>query len=189
MLIYITGVAGSGKSTVYEELLKRGLEAYDGENHKEMYARYEDGMYNRYGKLTGKKNTKPRAAYLGYQTRKWLDNHECRISKKSVEQMVKETEGRTAFLVCGVAANIVEVRSLFAQVFCLTVDEEALRCRLTSRKSPAYGQAAEELRHILGLRVAAENSLRQLGTVIVDATQPVNVIVNEILARLEVKRS
>ncbi|HET6747059.1 MAG TPA: hypothetical protein VFH06_03075 [Candidatus Saccharimonadales bacterium] len=88
-LILITGISTSGKSSIAEELVERGFEAYDTEHN---------GISAWFNKETGE-----RAAEFGQvadRSKKWMDQHEWRMSMDWVRRKVEESTNKQIFL-CG----------------------------------------------------------------------------------------
>ena len=165
MLIYITGAPGVGKSTVHRTLLGRGYESYD----------VDDGFAHTYNLQTGK----PVSINKLLHTRAWHENNEWRMSLERVKQLAEQIKDRKAFL-CGVARNDADVLGMFSHIVVLNVDEEILRKRLSSRKV-RFGTAQEEQELAIEWRRAAQGRYREHGAQVIDASRPVNEVVDDIL--------
>lgn len=168
-LIYVTGISGAGKSTIAEELKKRGYEAYDADS---------EGFNAFYDRETGEKietskNDNPHSP-------EWGKKYIWKTSRKKVEELVAKAKKETIFL-CGSSSNEKEIWDLLTKVICLVLDEKTLRHRIATRTSNDFGKADHELVDILEWNKASEENYRKVGASIVDTTQPLNVIVDEIL--------
>ncbi|HSZ43341.1 MAG TPA: AAA family ATPase [Trebonia sp.] len=172
-LIYITGMPGSGKSTVCDELKRRGHVAYDTDN---------DSIAFFYNNVTGKaiKRHIPAAD----RTPEWRAQYAWKAKRETVEGLLADTEGATIFL-CGVTANDVdELWDLFAKVFALVIgDEQALRTRIANRREDGYGKNPHELAALLEWQRTAAADFEELGAILVDATEPLEKVVDTILAQ------
>jgi broad-specificity NMP kinase len=165
VLIYVTGVPGVGKSTIHEALLDRGYESYD----------VDDGFAATYSKTTGQQINEDEVA----RTREWHENNIWKILPDKVGGLAEQTENRTVFL-CGVARNDKEVFDLFYRVIALDVDEETLSKRLSARPN-RFGIASEEVELALEWQTVARRFYRDFHIPVVDATMPVNEVVEDVL--------
>ncbi len=169
-LIYITGIPGSGKSTARQELLRRGYVAYGGA--EDTIAAFYDNQTGR--RLEGWVEAKDR-------TPEWKAKYTWKIARETIEQLKKRAEDKTIFL-CAVARNDVdELWDLFDTVIALTIDEETLQHRLATRANNDVGKTPDELQHILEQQKLARQRYERLGAAIVDGTQPIEKVVDEIV--------
>ena len=171
-LVYVTGISGSGKSAVYNELKKRDYQVYGID---------EDKLAGWYNNTTG--------AVEGYRkpedrTEEWRRQVTYKIPRQRIESIAKDSKDQTMFL-CGVAENDTELWNLFSKVFALTVDDNTLEHRITTRTSNDFGKLPHELAGILKWNKDYVEGYQQLGAVMIDATQPIEKVVDDIL--LEVK--
>jgi len=167
-LVYITGIPGTGKSTVREELAKRGYKAYD----------TDDGLAAFYHNDSGKEVVRPTRA--SDRTRAWRAHHTWKISRDKVERLLAGSKDKTVFL-CGTVSNDDEVRDLFSKVVALVVDEDTLMKRITSRSGDAFGKASHELEVAAQLVKTAEQDYRKSGAIIINGAQSVKSIADQIL--------
>jgi shikimate kinase len=174
-LVFITGVAGSGKSTVLKELRCRGYEAYDTDD--DGFAKWQ---HKQTGHIHPKSSIKP-----SDRTKKFLKEHSWNIPRSEVEELAKRAKHKIIFL-CGAASNEQEVRDLFKGMFELTIDEGTLRHQLLTRSSNDWGKQPHELKKTLEeLRRSANDLSKKSGYVIIDATQPVSGIADKILESIK----
>jgi thymidylate kinase len=172
-LIYITGIPGSGKSAVCSELKQRGYTAYDTDN---------DSIAFFYNNATSKAIKKHVPAED--RTPEWRTQHTWKADRETVEKLIADSQAESLFL-CGVTANDVsELWDLFSQVFALNVgDEQALRRRIVDRDEDGYGRNAHELDALLQWQRTAAAQYKELGAILVDASQPLDKVVDAILAQ------
>ncbi len=169
-LIYITGISGSGKSTVRDELRKRGYTAYGTD---------EDGLAYFYNNETGKplKHRIPPEV----RTPQWRSEDTWKVQRAAIEKLHHEAEDKPIFL-CGVVANDAsELWDLFDKVFALTIDDETLRHRITTRTNDDFGKLLHEFELLLNWQKTAKEDYEKLGAILIDATKPVGEVVDEII--------
>jgi shikimate kinase len=170
VLVYVTGVSGSGKSTVCAELVRRGYDARDTDDGISAWFRIADGA------------EVPTPFADGYRTAEWCAAHEWRYSTERVVRFADAVRGGVGFL-CGGAANENEVWSLVDRALYLVVDARTLRERLARRTNNDFGKASDELEAILAWHAGAADHCRRYGIDPVDATRPVDEVVDDILHR------
>jgi dephospho-CoA kinase len=168
-LVLVTGISGSGKSTVCEELKPRGYEAHDIDL---------EGNAVWVHRKTGEVTAMPAAPKVG--TPQWLAEWEWRVVRHKVEGLAERAGDRTVFL-CGITANEKEVWHLFSLVIYLSIDSQTLRRRVASRTTKDFGKAPHELAAILAWHDVGEDQYRQFGAVIIDATRPLHQVVDDVL--------
>ena len=170
-LILVTGISTSGKSTVASELQNRGYEAHDTEHN---------GISAWYNKQTGK-----RAAEFGEmpeRTKEWLDQHEWLISADWVAEAADEAKNRPIFL-CGGSSNEPEIREMCDRVVWLKTNEATIRQRVNNPRDHDYGTKTHELAVAIEGNARKEAEYTTYGAIMVDATQPIDRVVDEILAK------
>jgi dephospho-CoA kinase len=170
-LIYITGVPGAGKSTVRQELLRRGYTVYGGaEDNIAAFYNNETGE-----RLEGWVEAKDR-------TPEWKARYTWKIMRETVERLKQQAKNEIIFL-CAVTRNDVdELWDLFDIVIALTIDGQTLRYRLGTRTNNDVGKTQDELQSIIKRQKAAEESYRRLGAAIIDGRSSINKVVDEIVA-------
>ncbi len=162
-LVWITGTSGSGKSAVVSELSRRGCAGYDADDDRITVWR---------NRTTGE--------LVPFRRGRW-PNHAWEIERPRVEELAAAAEGRTVFL-CGSVENESDVWDLFTVVICLVIDEQTLRARLAQRTSNDFGKTPEELEAILEWNKTVESACRSFGATIIDASQPLERVVDLVLA-------
>lgn len=170
-LIFITGMSGTGKSTVKEELTHRGYLAYDtDENELTIW--------------TDKHSGQPASSSSAIQqgTPEWYETYLWTLQTEKVRVVANQVTDRPVFM-CGIPGNWREAIPMFDMVFCLTLDNESLEHRLTQRTNNDYGKAVHELRDILEWNKSMATDAKNLGAILVDASLPVGDIVDTILSQ------
>jgi dephospho-CoA kinase len=169
-LVWVTGNAGVGKSTVCALLKSRGELVVDAD---------WDGYNHWVDRTSGQVVADPPEPVPAG----WLDRFAWKINRTEVEALAARTQGGTTFL-CGSVENEVEVWDLFDVVVCLVVDSETLRHRLLTRTTNSFGKRPEELAAALHHNVDAESTYRGFGATIVDGTLPLAEVADAILAAI-----
>lgn len=168
-LIYITGPSGSGKSTVRTELQTRGYEAHDTD---------EDSMSAWYDNQTQEPVLYPQEAN---RPADWHQKHEYRLSAARMRALVKQAKSKLIFL-CGIPANDKEFRQHYDKVICLVIDKETMQKRVASRTANDFGKSPDELKLMLYWHGKVLERYRDWGAIMVDADQPLDDVVNEIVS-------
>jgi dephospho-CoA kinase len=100
-LVWITGVSGTGKSTVRVELARRGYQSFDTD---------EDGVAVWRSRVTGEEVYDPGA---GNHPDTWLKEHAWMINRARVEQLARMAHDQVVFLGLGGGENEDEVRPVW----------------------------------------------------------------------------
>ena len=170
-LVWVTGVSGSGKSSVCEILKGEGRVAVDADS---------EGFSQWVHRLTGERAVNPpdprRAG--------WLDDFGWKVKREAVRSLAASLSSEVGYL-CGGFENDADVWPLFDRVICLAVDETTLRDRLTNRTTNDFGKHPEELYAALRWRLVVEDQYRNRGAVIIDATQSLEVVAAQVVAVAE----
>jgi hypothetical protein len=171
-LCFVTGVSGTGKSTVLRELRTRGCLARGVD---------EDGYADWVSRRTGKAEVIPRGD-PEFDIHAWYRAHDWALNARRIGVLSRAAArcGRPVFL-CGTALGEAAVWHLFDRVVALVADVPTIERRLAARAGD-YGKAPEELAAILGWHRDFEENYRRFGAVVVDATRPVGEVADQVLA-------
>ncbi len=164
---YVTGVSGTGKSTIAEELNKRGIVAIDQDSDE-----YE---------LCSWKHTETMEdAVFEYGIGKaFLEAHDYYCDVEKLKRLLDTAKG-PAF-VLGVSANQDEYLDLFDKVFLLHCSEETFIKRINARTTNDFGKHESEREHLLGWYKELERGLMDKGAIVIDTEGPVEGVIEEIL--------
>lgn len=168
-LFLITGLPGSGKSTVNGELKTRGYESYDGD---------EDHLARWYSDET----QQPVEVRIEDCTPDFLNNHSRNISRETIAKLAANSRNNPVF-VCGDPENEEELNDLFAKVFALVIDDETLKHRIATRANNDWGKLPHELAYSLAFKQKWDIIRGKFTYITVDATQPIKDIVDQILEK------
>ena len=148
----VEGLSGAGKSSVYEELIRRGHKAISTDR-------------------AWKRPADPDTGHPGGPT-----HHDSGDQHKAVGEL--ESQEPEVLFVCGSSRNRDRFLHYFTKIFNLRIDDDTMRRRLRERTNNDFGKQPEELDLMLGLN---RSDAKPPGAVDVDATQPLNQVVDELL--------
>lgn len=155
--ILITGMSGTGKSTLVAELAARGQRAID----------LDGDEWSAWAPADGN----PTGAKPGHD---WMWKEE------PITRLLAEEEGEVLF-VSGCAPNMSKFLARFDYVVLLSAPAEVLLERIASRTNNAYGKAPAEAAQVLANLREIEPQLRRIATCEIDATLPVEEVVTQLL--------
>ena len=164
----IEGVSGTGKTSVAEELQRRGYHVLHGD--RELSLRGDP--------LTGLPFADPPPA-ARLQDPTWV--HEHHIWDENKVRALAADRGQPISFFCGGARNVPRFMELFDEVFVLEVDRETLNRRLDARPVDEFGGRPDERALILRLHETKADMPPE--GVPIDATAPLDRVVDVILAR------
>jgi broad-specificity NMP kinase len=161
----ITGVAGTGKSTLAKELKRRGYAAYDTE---EGFSYYID-------KASGE-----RCAYPKEPSPEWYGKHERVFDEKVLMNLLKKHAQEPLFI-ASITANQAKYYDQFDKIFLLTAPDEVIVHRLGTRTNNYFGRHPLDLQRVIGRHQQFDDELTALGAQPVDSTQPIEIVAGEII--------
>jgi len=156
-IFQVDGISGTGKTTVAEELIRRGYNAIDSDAAFGYFGDPKTGMPT---------DEKTQMNWI------WdLDK---------VKLLAKSSTNETVF-VCGGAMNQDQIRDIFDKRFTLVIDDDTMRQRLLSRTNNDFGKHPDELARQLEWNKGAVAYAKSIGSIVVDATQPISKVADDIL--------
>jgi adenylate kinase family enzyme len=164
----IEGVSGTGKTTVAEELQRRGYHVIHGDRELAYRGNPQTGE-----PLDGPAPESVTDSLL-WQHKNWIWN----VDK--VRSLAADKSTATSFF-CGGSRNLDHFIDVFDEVFVLAVDLDTLNRRLAARPQDEFGGKPEERELIRRLHLTKEDDPK--GGVVIDATAPVERVVEEILEK------
>lgn len=167
--VIVTGMSGAGKSTIAVELAGRGLMAVDSDCVPSL-CRYVDAA--------GAVVDEPEAPDLA-----WLAEHSWNWDPARLDELILAA-GPATLYVCGGADNQLELADRFSHFILLEIDETTMLARLDDPdRDNEWGRVGETREYLRRRLSGYQRELRAFGAIAVDATQPVDRVVDAILAR------
>ena len=150
----VEGLSGAGKSSVYEELIRRGYKAISTDRAWKYHA--------------GPETRLPREP----------NHHDNSMwdQRKAVSEL--ESPEPEVLFVCGSSRNRDHFLPYFHKIFNLRIDDDTMRRRLRERTNNEFGKQPEEVELMLRLNRSDE---KPAGAIDVDASQPLRQVVDELL--------
>ena len=166
----VTGNPGSGKTTLADELVRRGLLGIDPDDDAEL-SYFEDDA----GTPTRKSESPEQP------DEHWLRTHHWVWSRSRLQEIVRQHQA--PLFVCGIAFNIHQVVDLFERIFLLRIDAETQEQRLLAYDAANQKGRNEALRQqIREGRPIFEAQMLELGAVVLDGTAPTPAVADQLLA-------
>src|SRR5262245_24197908 len=156
--VLITGMSGTGKSSVIQELVARGYRAYDLDTPE--WSQWID--------------TDPSDMLTPTQGKDWVWRED------RVRALLSQPENGTLFI-SGCAENMGQFFPLIDAVILLSAPVATIMERLRTRSPAGYGSVAEEQRRVTDLISTIEPLLRKSADHEIDTRRPIHATVDEIL--------
>ncbi len=167
---YITGVSGTGKSTIAEALNKRGVRAIDQDSRE-------------YGLCSWKHNqTKEKVQFEYGIGKEFLEMNDWYCDIEKLKKLIAGFND-TVF-VLGVTANQDEYLHLFDKVFLLQCSPETFTSRINSREENQFGKHQSEREHILGWYKNFEQGCIDKGAIVINVEEPIDVVIEKIIKQI-----
>jgi len=167
MKYLITGNAGAGKSSVIQELKKRGFSAYDTDDIKDATILVS---------LRSGKRTEWPEPPIDWKYYSW-DWRETELKKL--------LDSDTTVFVGAIVGNQKKFYDLFDKIFVLVLGAKTLKNRILTRTSKDYGKHPKQLAEILEYHKTLQPELLSEPTsMAIDATRPISKIVDEVLENI-----
>jgi len=165
--VQITGCSGAGKTTIAAVLARRGLASIDADDHP-LLAREVD--------LAGNVVEEPAAPDFA-----WLSRHSWQWNPARLDELIQAAAPATLY-VCGGAANELELADRFTHVFLLEIDEPTMLARIAARQDNDWGRIGDTREYLRRFLPGYQALLRASGAIPIDATQPLDHMVDAILS-------
>ena len=153
----LTGMSGTGKSTVIGELAARGYKAVDADCDE----------FSHWVEVEGSADPFDSTVEVG---RDWV----CREDR--VQDLLSTQDSEVLFL-SGCAENMPKFFPQFDHIVLLSAPAEVLVRRLRSRTTNPYGKHPDEIARVLGLLESVEPLLRRVAGHEIDTSAPLAAVV------------
>ena len=171
---FITGISGSGKTTVARALCKLGYIAFDSKINKGIF-HFTDA----YGK-------KPDDYQLNNEI--WRKRFKWVLNKPMFDDLIEKNKDSKVIFLSG-TGNIIRYRKLADKMFLLKVDEQTILNRLNDpSRDNQFGKTKETQNSIVSKLTWIQDSLIKTGAIAIDATQPVDLVVKSILSQISFQK-
>jgi gluconate kinase len=150
----VEGLSGAGKSSVYEELIRRGYKAISTDRDWAYHADPDTGLPG---------------GPIRHHTFMW-------DQQKAVSEL--ESPEPEVLFVCGSSRNRDRFLPYFTKIFNLCIDDDTMRRRLQERSDDDWPLGPEGVELMLTLNRSDE---KPAGAIDVDATQPLHQVVDDLL--------
>ncbi len=159
----ITGYPATGKSSVADELARRGYAAYN-----------TDDM--------------PGLSHHAHKDGTPVDLSKGHIEDKSElewvwnkDKLMELLHSADQVFICAITSRQHEFYDQFDKIFVLTIDEATLKHRLLTRTTNDFGKHPNEMKMLVDGREGFEQQMFKVGAIPIDATRPLAGVVDEIL--------
>lgn len=157
----VEGLSGTGKSAVYEELIRRGYKAVSTDRAWAYHVDPDTGLPD---------------GPVRHDTLRWDE-------QKALSEL--ESPEPEVLFVCGGNRDRDRFLPYFTKVFNLRIDEETMRRRLEARTEDDWPLGQDGVELMLSLNRRDE---KPAGAIDVDATQPLHQVVDELLRLIREER-
>jgi broad-specificity NMP kinase len=167
--VLITGLSGTGKSTVTGALATRGYHAIDA----------DASSWSAWVAVTHAVEAPDSAAEERgiWRTHDWLWRAD------RIHRLLATAEGELLF-VSGCAPNMRQFYPQFEHIILLSAPVQVLRERLSTRTTNAYGKHPDELARVLRQLQSVEPQLRRIASLEVDSSAPLDQVIDSLLAHV-----
>jgi len=164
--IYITGLSGTGKTSIVESLLKKGIQAIDIDDD---LGHWEN------------KHTNEHTEWHPGRDDEWHEEH---VWLCDIERLKKILGNVGDVVVVGLTDNQNDYLELFDKIFVLHCRPEIFLARIAARTTNDFGKHPPEQRMLLGWHRTFETEMIQKGALPLDAERPLEEVVADILSHL-----
>ncbi|HEY4496804.1 MAG TPA: AAA family ATPase [Candidatus Paceibacterota bacterium] len=168
MKILITGLPGTGKSTISKALREKGVLSID----------FSDvsGMC-----FWQNKETKEKLKYSPIQTREWFEFNERICDLEKLKEMLNQHEN---IIMTGLAmGNQKEYLPLFDKVILLRCSPNVIVYRMQTRVAP-YGKTKTERDEAIGKQKEFDDLILSCGAIPINNDGPISAVIDNIISKL-----
>lgn len=160
--VLITGVPGTGKTTLSRKLTEMGYKAYDIEGIPGLFA------------AADRKTKQSVKDHDGADFKYWV------CDKTKLESLIAGENSPITFY-CGAASNLDEIMPLFDLVVLLTVSPDTMRQRLSSRTNNDFGRTTHVQDWIVSWKDSWEDMIKKNATLVISTDKGIEHVAEEII--------
>lgn len=162
---WITGVSGTGKTTVAQELEKRGYYVIDVEESDGLCAWWSN-------------ESETFVNFPDVVTAEFSEAHEWKLNMQKLEQMINTKQ--SSVILVGMNDTLKEQINIFEKVFILRCDPDVFITRLKTRNNNDFGKDESMQQNILSWYEKYEAKMVSAGAISIDASQSVAIVADQI---------
>ena len=167
MKTYITGISGTGKTTLANALHEKGF--------KTISIDETPGLCSWVNRKDGSK-----VHHEAVVDKEFINAHKWVCDKEHLRNLITDNED---VYVCGVSENQDEYLDLFDRVILLQCEPEVFLQRLLDRTNDnPFGKDKSAQEYLLSIYKGFENDLLKKGAIAVNVNRPLNEVIEDILA-------
>lgn len=167
-LFIITGISGSGKTTVARHLIERGEVAFD--------SKINPGLYQ-FVDMDG--NVAPS---VQLNNEKWQATYKWSLNETKLDALLATHSNVKRVFLCG-GANLFQYWHIGDKVFLLKVDETTLHERLNNEsRDNLFAKDKPTQSKLLDSLKSVQDKIISKGAIEIDANKTIDTVVDEILA-------
>ena len=170
-LYIVTGVSGSGKTTVARNLLERGEIAFDSKINPNLYYFVDsEGIV---------------ADSVQLDNDAWRVRFKWSLNEKMLKKLLEDHQNAKRVFLCG-RANLFQYWHKAKVVFLLKVDKDTLISRLNNvTRDNLFASDTATQQHLAGNLYMMQDKISGKGAINIDANFPIDDVVNQILKQAD----
>lgn len=164
----VTGVAGTGKSTIAGVLQSRGYTAVDADDAE--FCHWVE-------RATGKSyNSRP-------DTKNWVSRFDWQWKEDRMRQLLAKDTAEPQFI-CGIAHNQASFYPSFEKIFLLSASPDVISHRLETRTNNPFGKRPGDIEQTLSWQKEFEAQVKQVRAIVINSERSAAEVVDDILGQL-----